>query len=150
LDHLFWTGLIRKDTLSLYAEEGETNIRANAKSVLLSFSVSNKLGDVLVVPNPYRVDQDYTYENGGWEGRASNWSENKRLIKFIHLPPRCTIRIYTLSGDVITTLEHDDPVRGELTWDLLSESNRAIASGVYVFTVESDLGRQIGKFVVIR
>ena len=144
------SGHIHKDTVSLYIGGGETNLRSNAKSVLLPFSVSNKLGDVLVVPNPYRVDQDYTYENGGWEGRSSDWSENKRLIKFIHLPPRCTIRIYTLAGEVVTTLEHDDPVRGELSWNLLSESNRALASGVYVFTVESDFGKQIGKFVIIR
>ena len=39
---------------------------------------------------------------------------------------------------------------GELSWDILSESNRALASGVYVFTVESDLGTQVGKFVLIR
>jgi len=144
------SGRIRKDTLSLYADESETNIRGNAQSLVLPFSVSEKLGAVLVVPNPYRVDRDYTYENGGWEGRGSDWSENKRLLKFIHLPPKCTIRIFTLAGDVVTTLQHDDPVKGELTWDLLSESNRAIASGVYVFTVESDFGKQIGKFVVIR
>ena len=144
------SGHIRKDTLSLYGEDSETNIRANAKSLILPFSVSDKLGEVLAVPNPYRVDKDYTYENGGWEGRATDWSENKRLLKFIHLPPKCTIRIFTLAGDLVTTLEHDDPVRGEVSWNLLSESNRAIASGVYVFTVESDFGRQIGKFVVIR
>ncbi len=34
--------------------------------------------------------------------------------------------------------------------NLISESNRAIASGVYLFTVESEFGKQVGKFVVIR
>jgi hypothetical protein len=112
--------------------------------------VSNKLGDVVVVPNPYRTDQSYTFEEGGWEGRSSTWTEYSRRIKFIHVPPKCTIRIYSLSGDIIATLYHDDPVRGDVDWDLLSESNRAIASGLYVFSVESDLGKQIGKFAVIR
>ncbi len=51
---------------------------------------------------------------------------------------------------MIATLYHDDPVRGEMDWNLISESNRAIASGVYIFTVDSDLGTQTGKFVVIR
>jgi hypothetical protein len=32
----------------------------------------------------------------------------------------------------------------------LTASGRAVASGVYVYTVESDYGRQIGKFVIIR
>jgi hypothetical protein len=103
-----------------------------------------------VVPNPYRVDKDYTFENGGWEGREANWTENNRLVKFIHLPPKCTIRIMTMMGELVATLEHDDPVRGELEWDLLSQANRALASGVYLYVVESDLGKQVGKFVLIR
>ncbi|HLF14033.1 MAG TPA: hypothetical protein VI932_04010, partial [Bacteroidota bacterium] len=60
----------------------------------------------------------------------------------------------SLTGDQITTLEYDapesQPDRGEMEWNLLSSSNRALASGVYVYTVESDFGRQIGKFVLIR
>jgi hypothetical protein len=141
-------GLIVYDTL--YTAYPESPIDANVQSIDLTFSPSDRLGDVLVVPNPYRVDQDYTVENGGWEGRGRDWTENNRLLKFIHLPPRCTIRIFTMAGDLITTLEHEDPVRGELDWDILSGSYRALASGVYVFTVESDFGKQIGKFVLIR
>jgi hypothetical protein len=71
-------------------------------------------------------------------------------VKFIHLPTKCTIRIFTLTGDQVATLDHNDEVHGELEWDLLSQSGRAIASGVYIFSVESDLGKQIGKFVLIR
>jgi hypothetical protein len=119
-------------------------------SLDLAFSSSQKLGEVLVVPNPYRVDRDYTLESGGWEGRARDWTESSRVLKFIHLPQRCTIRVFTLAGDHVTTIEHDDPYRGEEEWNILSESNRALASGVYLFTVESDLGRQVGKFVLIR
>ena len=83
-----------------------------------------------------------------------NWTENNRLVKFIHLPKTCTIRVFTLAGDVVTTLHYEappnDPERGELEWNLLSESNRALASGVYVFSVEYEFGKQIGKFVLIR
>jgi len=113
--------------------------------------------NVWVVPNPYRVDNDYTYENGGWEGRLRSWTENNRLVKFIHLPEgEWTIRVFSLAGDQITTIENKEgmsgysPLRGEIEWDLLSQSNRALASGVYVFTVESKVGTQIGKFVLIR
>ena len=141
-------GRVRYDTL--YTANTESYVKTNSQHVDLAFSTSAKVGEVLAVPNPYRVDQDYTFESGGWEGRARDWNENKRLLKFIHLPPKCTIRIFTISGDLVATLVHEDPVRGELEWNLLSESNRALASGVYVFTVESDFGRQIGKFVLIR
>lgn len=140
--------IIRYDTV--YTEGTESPIISARDSIDLPFDTSTKPGEVLVVPNPYRVDHEYTYESGGWEGRARDWSENDRKVKFIHLPGKCTVRIFTLTGDVVATLEHDDPNRGELDWNLLSNSNRALASGVYIFTVESDLGRQIGKFALIR
>jgi hypothetical protein len=55
---------------------------------------------------------------------------------------------------VITTIDFEappeQPDKGEVSWNLLSASNRALASGVYVYAVESEYGRQVGKFVLIR
>jgi hypothetical protein len=145
----------RKDTLVTPAVESD--LSQNVKLVQLPFSPSTELGKVKVVPNPYRVDADYTYEGGGWEGLSRSWTENDRVIWFIHLPPKCTIHVFTLAGDVVTTIEHDDTQRttpdrppGQEEWNLLSESGRAIASGIYVFVVDSEFGKQVGKFVVIR
>jgi len=139
---------------SLFAPSPESALDENLIRVDLGFSASDKLDEVMVVPNPYRVDHDYTYESGGWEGRGREWNETKRLIKFIHLPRECTIRVFSLTGDQIATIDYtappDQPDLGELEWNLLSESNRALASGVYVYTVESKFGRQVGKFVLIR
>ncbi len=144
-------GIIR-DTL--YSPGAESPIVENLVKVDLSFAASDGPDRVLVVPNPYRVDADYTFENGGWEGRGRDWNETKRMVKFIHLPRKCTIRIFSLTGDQIATIGYaapfEQPDRGEVEWDLLSESNRALASGIYVYTVESEFGRQIGKFVLIR
>jgi hypothetical protein len=133
--------------LAVVNESGKSD---NRVSVTLPFSPSNRVGDVLVVPNPYRTDRDYTFESGGWEGRSSSWDETKRLIKFIHLPPKCTIRIFTTMGELVSTIYHDNPTVGEEDFHLLSDSNRALASGVYIFTVESDAGKQVGKFALIR
>jgi hypothetical protein len=157
-------GSLRLDTL--YSENSESSLRENWVRVDLPFSTSETIGKVLVVPNPYRVDQEYTYENGGWEGMAKYWEESKRMVKFIHLPKgEWTVRIFTMAGDLITTISNTQTDgyqqgnkwmgdytedRGEISWDLLSESNRALASGLYVFSVDSDLGSQIGKFVLIR
>jgi hypothetical protein len=148
IDYLDYDGSVKKETL--FTKSAETSVLASRKRVHLSFSASHETGRVLVVPNPYRVDQDYTYESGGWEGRTRTWTENRRLIRFIHLPPICTLKIFSLSGDVVATLYHDSLPEGELDWNMLSESGRAIASGVYVFTVDSEYGRQMGKFVIIR
>jgi hypothetical protein len=146
------SGGVVRDTL--YSPSPESPLIENRIRVDLGFSASTGPDQVLVVPNPYRVDEDYTYESGGWEGRGREWNETKRMVKFIHLPDRCTIRVFSLSGDIVATLEYeappDQPDKGEMEWNLLSESNRALASGVYVFSVESQFGRQIGKFALIR
>jgi len=88
---------------------------------------------------------------------GSHWTEDRRVVWFIHLPSRCTIRIFSLAGEIIKSISHDDSDRqsrnlavGQEEFELLSESNRALASGIYIYLVESDLGTQTGKFVVIR
>jgi hypothetical protein len=137
---------------SLYSENTESDLLENVIQVKLPFSPSEALGEVLAVPNPYRVDENYTRQQGGFEGENYLWDENARKIKFIHLPRKCTIRVFTIAGDLVTTLEHDSGNSdvGELDWNIQSESHRALASGIYVFTVESEFGRQVGKFVIIR
>ena len=132
-----------------------SGVLVNATRIDLPFSVSNEPDKVSVVPNPYRTDRDYTLESGGYEGLFSNWDETKRLVKFINLPEICTIRIFSLSGDLVRTVQHDGRSatgisRGDVDVPLVSESNRALASGIYVFTVDSQFGTQTGKFVIIR
>ncbi|MBI5472504.1 MAG: T9SS type A sorting domain-containing protein [Ignavibacteriae bacterium] len=132
----------------------ESSKQANKLRIDLPFSVSKKLGEVAVVPNPYRTDRDYTLESGGYEGLNSKWDENHRVVKFINLPEKCTIKVFSLAGDLVRTIDHDGGGGAFPTGDhnvtLLSESNRALASGIYIFTVESAFGVQTGKFVIIR
>jgi hypothetical protein len=121
----------------------------------LPFSVATSAGRVRVVPNPYRTDRDYTLESGGYEGPAGEWDENARKIKFINLPEVCSIRVFSLAGELIRTIDHDGRdgtgfARGDHDMFLVSESNRALASGIYLFQVESAFGMEMGKFIVIR
>jgi hypothetical protein len=106
---------------------------------------------VVVYPNPYRVDGNY-YQDG-YEPGQRNF--DKRL-NFINLPSRCTIRIYTLDGDLVRSLEHDTQ-EGDLDatyayWDLISRNTQAVVSGIYLFSVkDKDTGEtQVGKFVIIK
>jgi len=39
---------------------------------------------------------------------------------------------------------------GDQWWDLLSDMGQLIASGIYIYHVQSAVGEQVGKFVVIR
>ncbi len=97
------------------------------------------LDDILVVPNPYIVRND-------WEP-----SRDYSRIAFTHLPDQCTIRIYTLAGDHLRTLHHESATfDGNENWDLLTKNNQKIAAGIYIFHVDSPYGEKIGKFAVVR
>jgi len=39
---------------------------------------------------------------------------------------------------------------GDEWWNLLSDMGQLVASGIYIFHVRSEVGDQVGKFVVVR
>ena len=111
---------------------------------------------VAVYPNPYRIDGRYAEE--GFEGitlaERSQPADRNRRIHFYNLPPTCTIRIFTLDGDLIREIIHDfspaDPLSTHETWDMITRNTQLVVSGLYYWTVESSDGNvQIGKLVVI-
>ncbi|NIR64164.1 MAG: hypothetical protein GWN61_18945 [candidate division Zixibacteria bacterium] len=113
------------------------------------------IGEVAVVPNPYRGDIAYQNFDPPWEkpGQTRNfWLEQDRRILFINLPQRCEIKVYTLAGDLVTTIQHNDPVQGYEGWNLTSSIGQAISSGIYLFSVkDTQTGEtQVGKFVIIK
>lgn len=120
----------------------------------------DSIDEVGVYPNPYRA-------SATWDGSK----ERERLIWFTNLPPRCTIRIYTIAGELVDTIRHESDSYGggdidlldrigngdgqfsggEHAWDLVTESDQAIATGMYLYTVEDDNGNvKRGKFMVIK
>jgi len=76
-------------------------------------------------------------------------------VEFRNLPASPgTIRVYTVSGDLVIELPFDgsDGI-GTVQWDLVSRNLQDVTSGVYMYSVESEntnFKRKIGKFVVIR
>lgn len=106
-------------------------------------AISAGLERIRVVPNPYIVSSLYEEEFGAAR------REPIRQLKFTRLPPRCTITIFTMDGDRITTLEHNSD-NGTVTWDLRGEGGREIASGVYIYLVQTEAGEHIDRFAVIK
>ncbi len=126
-------------------------------------AVSDYTTNIGVYPNPY-------YVNAYWDGSR----ERLRKIYFYNLPPKCVITVYTLAGDVVTVLDHDADTYngdgidwfsqygdrstqaqfagGEHAWDLITKFDQAIATGLYLFTVEDkDNGvTKRGKFLVVK
>lgn len=111
--------------------------------------------EVFVYPNPYRLDADYIgagYERQDQDVDVSD--ERLRRVHFANLPPKCTIKIFSLDGDLIKEIVHDiDPsstLANHEVWDLISRNNQLVVSGIYYWTVEApDRETQIGKLVLI-
>jgi hypothetical protein len=95
------------------------------------------MSKIKVVPNPYIAH--------------ANWETNQyqRKLQFIHLPDKCTVRIYTLAGDLVRTLTHSDGT-GATDWDMLSEYGLEISPGIYLYHVDSQYGNRMGRFAVIK
>ena len=115
---------------------------------------ARRAGDlkISVYPNPYRIDHDYSF----FEKRqpTSGHPQSSKRINFINLPPKCTIRIYTLDGDLVQQINHDkDPSSSDAGfefWDLLTRNGQMVVAGLYLYVVESSEGRYIGKLIIIQ
>ncbi|MEX0609470.1 MAG: hypothetical protein WD016_13375 [Balneolaceae bacterium] len=144
----------------------ETSVNANSVRVFPgtpineNFKSDEKEFQVGVYPNPYRV-------NAAWDGNTPF----TRKIMFYNLPRLAQVRIYTLAGEIVATLDHNaDTYNGDIrwfndfssdnrilpggehAWDLLSEANQNLATGLYLYTVhDKDTGEvQQGKFAIIK
>ena len=104
------------------------------------------LNDIRVVPNPYVVSNSWEPSNPYSNGRGP------RELHFINLPESCTIRIFSIRGQLIQTLVHESgKANGTVIWDMTTKDNLDIAYGIYIYHIDAgDLGSKIGKFAVIK
>lgn len=92
---------------------------------------------IRVVPNPYLTSSAYEI------------NQFNRVVKFINLPATCTVRVFTLAGDLVRRLEKDDANTSILEWDLENEFELPVGSGVFVYHIEAPgIGNTFGKMIV--
>ena len=107
---------------------------------------AQELQDIYVVPNPYVATTVFEPRNP-----ASRTQRGMRRLYFANVPKQCTIRIYTLAGELVETLYHDSTLDdGKVFWDMRTKDNMNLAYGLYIFHVDSPEGSYIGKFAVIK
>jgi len=95
------------------------------------------LQQIRVVPNPFIAANEITR------------GEGRQRILFTNLPPQATIRIYTISGNLVRILEHGDG-SGTEEWDVRTRFDLLVASGNYYYHVTTPDGRtHLGRFAVI-
>lgn len=98
---------------------------------------TENLQTVSVVPNPFRASE-------AWDAAGGN------EVHFINLPVEARIRIYTIAGDLVADIQHNDPVRDFERWDLKNGQGQDVVSGIYVYRVESGVFTHQSRFIVIR
>jgi len=123
------------------------------------------LTKIKVVPNPYVASSFLDLSN------------TQRRIEFVNLPSRCTLRIYTLGGNLVNVINHVGANRsgwgnytdwdrltmgqpkefsgwdnhsGTEPWNLRNRFGQTVASGLYFFHVTDERGQSYtGKFYII-
>ncbi|MCP4704240.1 MAG: hypothetical protein GY865_06500 [candidate division Zixibacteria bacterium] len=134
----------------------ETSPLINMKDAYPNYTASDvekaKLR-VIVYPNPYRVDGYYRERRHEGRGKEELHSDRARELHFANLPHKCTIRIFSIDGDLVREIKHDYPINhphaAHEIWDMITRNTQAPVSGIYYYSVESEFENQIGKFVLI-
>jgi len=109
-------------------------------------AVEKDMERIAVVPNPYIITNKLEPRNLASSGRG------ERVLTFIHLPQRCTIRIFNLRGYLVQTLEHDSPASdGTQKWNLVSRDGIDVSYGIYLYQIDGHgAGKKVGRFAIIK
>ena len=98
----------------------------------------SELEQVTVVPNPF-------YRSSGFE-----LAGDIKLIQFVNLSTECTIRIYTIRGDLVKTIQHQNTSSGVAFWNQISDYGQYVKSGMYFYHITNPQGAEKkGKFAII-
>jgi hypothetical protein len=142
---------------NLLTSEDQFSYSTKARTAASKSEVKHAMKDIKVVPNPF-----YKY--------SSYETSFDKLIKFTNLPASCTIKIFTVAGDLIRTLKHNASSDNDRVnsrpydedyeapdystsierWDLKTSNGRYVASGMYIALVESSAGKKLVKFAIIQ
>ncbi len=132
----------------------ESSPAMNAKKVY-AIARTGSESRITVYPNPYKITDIDKYLAQGFEDpdRSGNTNFDRRIM-FGGLPPQCTIRIFTIDGDLVRQIEHSDATTsdgpGVNHWDLISRNTQAVVSGIYLYTVDGGGVSKIGKIAIIK
>jgi hypothetical protein len=162
----YWGAVTSFDTGDAQVPSLESGVSQNKFMAVPNPAPGESRRGVVVYPNPYRVEA--RWDQGGMV--RDHW------LWFANLPRRCHLRIYTLSGDLVFETRFDGAgYRGEgarglydprqdldtgpptlsgasYAWNLISRQGQAVASGLYLYSVEDLDGGTIerGKFLIVK
>ena len=130
---------------SIENSKGTTVLDRNFVQTYPGILPQENLNNVKVVPNPYL-------------GRSSfKESEFIRQIRFTNLPEKCKIKIFTLSGELVSEILHEDQSSGNQWWDMRTLNNQEASPGLYLYHIQKlssidniKSEEIVGKFAIVR
>ena len=129
-------------TRTFSALGAELSIAFSATNALVAPTFAG-LKAVHTVPDPYYVTNQFEQ------------STDNKIIKFVNLPQRAIIRIYSSSGVLVNILEHNSTTfGGDETWNVRNRNNQVVASGVYFYHIEANgvnggTARRVGRMTIV-
>ena len=162
--HSYWVSVTSYDMGNPETPSLESGAGQTVRHVIPGRSPASAAGKgVTVFPNPYRG--------------SAVWDSNRatgRYVWFAGLPRRAEIKVFTLAGDLVATIDFDretyngagaagifrggegaEPplLSGTMAaWDLRSHNGQPVASGLYLFSVtdRDGGGSEQGKFLILK
>ena len=106
--------------------------------------MSQDLAKINVFPNPY------------FGGNTAEEGAFNHYVTFSHLPFKATIKIFTITGELVRTIEHQNTNASDFDfsferWDLRNSNGLPVASGVYLVHIDiPGAGSRVLKVAIIQ
>jgi hypothetical protein len=97
------------------------------------------------------VEKINVYPNPYYGINPQELTKYTRWVTFTHLPPKATLRIFNLAGQLVKTIVKDNSDQSQ-RWDLLNDSAFPVGNGLYIVHIDMpDLGTtKILKVAIIQ
>ena len=122
-------------------------LNLSTQPALLARPAGTSLDQIRVVPNPFSLSA---------AKEKLQFPGDKNRIMFYNVPPECTIRIFSESGDLVKTIEHTTG-SGDAAWGILQNEQQTTntgqipVSGIYIANIQTPDGQSKNiKFLIIR
>ena len=124
-------------TVSNVVDIDENPIRAATRPLEIPLGVIgaavSDLTQVRVYPNPVRPNV-----------------ADKGTVTFDRLPVGTRIQLFTAGGELLETLDVTDQDHNRKEWWLTSNNTADVSTGIYIYVLEFDTMKKIGKIAVIK
>jgi hypothetical protein len=126
-------GFITNTVSADYQDEYYNDTFGNGRHPVITSNINEYPEEpIIAYPNPYKI------------------SEKSKVIKFVNLPPNCTVQIYTISGEGVISL--NTLAGSRVVWDGKNRNGREVSTGIYYYVVLNKYSKQVvrGKIFVIK